>query len=190
MRHGMKRQARPPGHLDAREEDVIYDLCSYLIEAGMTPQAATLLKQFVTQRPDHAWANVLLGKCLAIMGQHNAALEALWEAIGCNPRMIDARFHAALLAKRLGDCEQAMGHLKEVILLNPKDARAYNLMGECCREMGLRRDAELFFAQARRLAPDFEVPITNLRSLWAEDAHPHARRPAGLRTRHEPPEAL
>ena len=152
--------------LDNPDEQVIQDLCQYLSEAGMMEQTAMLLRQFTERRPDRVWAHVLMGKCLGELGRHREALEAFWNAIDLNGNLIDARFHAGLTAKHLGDSAQALSHFREVILLNSRDARAYNLMGECCAEMGMPGDAELFFAQSRRLAPEFNEPLANLRKLW------------------------
>lgn len=152
--------------VDNQNEDVIQDSCSYLIEADQIAQAVIVLKQFIGEPPAPPWANVLLGKCLCALGHHDEGLEAFWQALDENPDLIDARFNAGLAAQHLGEFEQALNHFKEVILLNSKDARAYNHLGECCLEMTMHDDAQLFFAQARRLAPDFQAPIDNLRKLW------------------------
>ena len=155
--------------MDEPSGEIIQDLCCYLAEAGMAGQAVMLLKQLVARRPDQAWAHVLLGKCLCEVGNLEDALDAFLQAMDQNENLIDARFHAGLTAKSLGDFSQALNHFSEVILLNSKDARAYNLMGECCAELGLNQDAALFFAQARRIAPDFKEPLKNLEKLWDEN---------------------
>ena len=155
--------------MDDYNEDVMHDLCCYLIEAGSYSQAVKTLRRFIAEPPVAPWAHVMLGKCLHELGHNEIALESLWHALDVTPHLIDARFHAGLAAKALGDYKQAIGHFKEVVLLNTNDARTYNLLGECSQALEERGNASLFYAQACRLAPDFETPVENLRKLWEEE---------------------
>ena len=61
---------------------------------------------------------------------------------------------------------KAAHHFREVVLKDKDNAEAYNLLGECCLEMELDKQAESFFIMALKLDMSYINPFVNLGNLY------------------------
>ena len=61
---------------------------------------------------------------------------------------------------------RAMKHLRETLLIDKNNTEAYNLLGECCIELGMDKQAEALFAMAAKLDISYISAIYNLGKLY------------------------
>ena len=61
---------------------------------------------------------------------------------------------------------KAMKHLRETLLIDKNNTEAYNLLGECCIELGMDKQAESLFAMAVKLDISYISAICNLGKLF------------------------
>lgn len=61
--------------------------------------------------------------------------------------MIEAHYNIAYLHIERGEYTTALPYLKEVVTMNPNDSEAYYLMGICCIQSKMEKEAEIFFCR-------------------------------------------
>ena len=59
-----------------------------------------------------------------------------------------------------------MKHLRETLLIDKNNTEAYNLLGECCIELGMDKQAEPLFTMAVKLDTSYISAICNLGKLY------------------------
>jgi len=96
-------------------------------------EPAVALRQFeqvIAEAPTLAWARTMAGVTLAEMGRHEEARTRFEEALGLDPRAINARFGLAKAKVALGDPAGAVIELELVLAQMPGHARAQELLRE------------------------------------------------------------
>lgn len=83
--------------------------------------------------------------------QFQRALDDIAKAIELNPKDLTYRAEQAVVNLRVGRNEEALKTLKEALVIDPKYAEAYRLMGVCQLQLKQNADACASFAKAKEL---------------------------------------
>ena len=78
----------------------------------------------------------------------------------------EVNFLLGIIYKMQKKYNRAMYYLRETLLKDKNNAEAYNLMGECCIESGMDKQAETFFSMAVKLDNSFVEAFYNLGNLY------------------------
>jgi len=93
-------------------------------------------KRMLSFDPDNPWANFYLGLGYFGMNEQEKAREAFEKARGLSPRLLLNLNRLAQTYRILGNYEQAVEVLKEIIEINPEGSDAYYYLGICYILMG------------------------------------------------------
>ena len=113
---------------------------------------ATLIEQYP------GWPEVEVNLAIAQMnrqtpGDEEAASQRLDRVLLDDPKLLRARYTAALLAWYVGDVEIAKEHFERVVNADPSDAFAAYYLGQCAMEAGNYREALKWFDRASQTDP-------------------------------------
>jgi tetratricopeptide (TPR) repeat protein len=106
-----------------------YDLGNALIALGRAPEAAARYEEAVRLRPDYTEARCNLGNALSSLGRDDLAIGQFEAALRAKPE--DALIHFGLavsLLKVNGRVDDAVAHLREVLRIQPGNARARQIL--------------------------------------------------------------
>jgi Tfp pilus assembly protein PilF len=112
-------------------------------------------------------ALVLVGSVLGTVTSRQSRayenLETLWrDTLGKNYDAWLAHYNLGNLLYHRGDVEEAMGHYRETLRVNPKYVDAYNNLGAALRLRGKEKEAIENFQRALRIDPDYAKTHNNL----------------------------
>lgn len=96
------------------------------------------------------------------------AAERLAQALAVNSEDEVALFNLALIRMRQGHQDQAMGQVRRLLDLYPRDVAAWDLHGLVLRSQGRLHEAETSFRTAINVDPSAASPFFNLGALCAE----------------------
>jgi tetratricopeptide (TPR) repeat protein len=125
-----------------------------LLQTGLGPEALPLLEQARRELPDDAEVAALLGRTLLMVDQPGAALAALEDAarLGEVEPWMHNEWGNALA--RLGRLEEAEGHFRAVVAVEPTNAQALYQLGLAVELSGRRREALELYRRALAQAPN------------------------------------
>jgi tetratricopeptide (TPR) repeat protein len=83
--------------------------------------------------------------------QYQRALDDINTAIALNPKNMDYRSELAIVNLRVGRYEEAVKVLNEALIIDPKYAETYHLMGLCQLQLKQNNEACTSFAKAKEL---------------------------------------
>jgi tetratricopeptide (TPR) repeat protein len=109
-----------------------------------------------------------VGETLLAMGNGDAAIRMLDQAIELDPSLFFARFGRARAAQETGDLATAAFHYQVVIALRPDWASAHNNLAVVRRASGDRKGAIAAWRKAVALRPDDAIALSNLGGALAE----------------------
>lgn len=78
----------------------------------------------------------------------------------------EVNFLLGIIYKMQKKYTRAMHYLRETLLKDKNNTEAYNLLGECCIESGLDKQAETFFSMAVKLDSSYMEAFYNLGYLY------------------------
>jgi len=82
-------------------------------------------------------------------------------------------FALGLVLAKQGKYMNAIKRLRKTAMMDERNERAYNYLGECCAAIGLSREAESLLSKANRLAPQYPLPVINLGKLYYDQGKYH-----------------
>ncbi|MBN1818523.1 MAG: fused MFS/spermidine synthase [Sedimentisphaerales bacterium] len=112
---------------------------------------------------------------LAEAGQIERAIVLYRQMIDILPRDAKSHYNLAMMLKRRGDPDGAMGHYREAARLDPGYALALFQMAEIHAEKGSAREAESGYRRTLQVKSDFIPAINNLARLLALYPDPRVR---------------
>jgi len=92
-----------------------------LVHGGKPGQAANLLKEILSRRPDDATALSMLGDIAASQGRDGPALELLSRALKASPGLLAARSSRANVLLRTGAATAALEDIELLLAQRPRD---------------------------------------------------------------------
>lgn len=145
---------------DAFETNV--SLANSAIEKGNWNEAHSYLKSAVEINPDYAQGYNHLGIFYTRNKKYTEAIESFKRALQIDFSLIEAHYNIAYLHIERGEYTTALPYLKEVVTMNPNDSEAYYLMGICCIQSKMEKEAEIFLSESHRLKPEHIPAAINL----------------------------
>jgi tetratricopeptide (TPR) repeat protein len=155
-------RGRLQGPTDAEE---IRGIRRKLVDVAMGirrwPDVKTHLRSLLQETPDDPELLDLMGQCEVALGRDESAAQFLQHAIKVAPQQVETYAKLAfVLSSRLDQFKQGEKWMQEMVRVNPKSARAHDLMGRYLYLLGRYQPAMAEAKQALDLAP--EDPL----ALW------------------------
>jgi len=114
--------------LDSTWQESRFELAQVLMKLENFPEAATELRPLVRDSPTHGAALLALGECEHRMGDRQEALKQLRLATAVMPSSGAAHRELGDVLLEEGDAGGAVQHLENAVQLDPKDAKAKQLL--------------------------------------------------------------
>ena len=164
-------QARKTESIQMATSEELYTAATKEITAGRVEEAVTLLKQLVSQDPEHALGHNDLGVLCYRKGDPEEALAHYQQAVTLEPENITfqknlADFHWVAL----GDIKQAMEIYVRALTLDPRDTETLLSCGKICMQLGKNDDARAFVISVIEKEPWNETAQKMLDQLDAKDS--------------------
>lgn len=117
-------------------------------------------------KADFAPAAINLCKILIKKQDYAMAKNTLFFLLKKDASLPEVHFLLGLIYKIQEKYTKAVHHFREVVLKEKDNTEAYNLLGECCVEMNMDKQAESFFVMALKLDMSYINPFVNLGNLY------------------------
>jgi len=152
--------------LSARESPL--DRAAALHKAGRLAEAEAIYRQILSERPDDANAQHLLGLVDYARDNLDSAVERIGRAVALEPA--NAVFHGNLgeTHRRRGEIHRAETHLRRAVALDASLGDAHNSLGVLLRRQGRLAEAATAFEAAIETNPDNPAFLMNA-ALAARD---------------------
>ena len=136
--------------------------------AGRLPQAEALYRQILSQDPNHADANGMLGVIAAQVGRHADAETLFARAITLNPNVPESYSNLGATLRELKRPREAIAVLIRAIKLRPNYPEAHYNLGNALKEAGDIPKAMAAYRQAIAQRPNYAEAHYNLANLLRE----------------------
>ena len=136
------------------------DLGMVLAESYDLAGALTEDSEAVRLAPGSALAHLNRGRALLDLGRNAEAKPDLELASHLATQMPEPYYFLALIEKQAGNYSRAIPLLKNVVKLQPRNATAWNLLGQCYESTSQAQEAIAAWKQAVAVDPD------NTQALW------------------------
>ncbi|MBC6606942.1 tetratricopeptide repeat protein [Hymenobacter sp. BT188] len=157
-------------HSQQAEYQKILRLC----EAGQFRQALPRLRKLIELNPTISEYQRVLGQVLSELGQPDAALDALIDALRWDPRNGYALIMAGnIYARQKQDLKAAKTFYDQALALNPRDFIAINNMGSNLLQSGRPAEAERYFEIAHEIEPTYPNTLYAL-AMVRQQRHDYA----------------
>jgi len=127
-----------------------------MCQQGQFNQAIPRLRKLIEQNPTVSEYHRVLGQALSESGNHEAAADALVDALRWDPRNGYALIMLGnIYARHKNDLTTANKFFDEALAVNPKDYIAINNIGGNLMQLGRVREAERYFEIAYEIQPSY-----------------------------------
>jgi len=124
-----------------------------LQRAGRLEQAELMYRELITQRPDDAPAQHLLGLLCHQSGRKQEALQLVRSSISIDPNQADFYSNLAALLGSGGELDRAVEALQCAIALRPNHGPSHHNLGVTLEKLGRPYEAEQAYRRAVELQP-------------------------------------
>jgi tetratricopeptide (TPR) repeat protein len=138
--------------------------CSFL--NNMEKDAYAFFSESYRLKPDHIPSAINLCKLLIRRENYTKAKNTLLAILKNNESIPEIHFLLGVIYKIEKKYPRAMKHFRETLLEDKGNTEAYNLIGECCVELGMDEQAESFFTMAIKLNPSYVSVFYKLGDLY------------------------
>jgi Flp pilus assembly protein TadD len=133
-----------------------YNKILQLCEKRQFAQAIPRLRKLIEQNPTVSEYHRVLGQALSEMGDQQAALDALVDALRWDPRNGYALIMTGnIYARHQNDITTANKFFDQALAVNPKDFIAINNIGGNLMQLGRVQEAERYFEIAYEIQPNY-----------------------------------
>jgi tetratricopeptide (TPR) repeat protein len=162
-----------------------YRLAESLRAAKRYPEAVAVVRPMAAEYPDDYLPHLLLGQCLAQMGDYRGAEPALRQALRLAPDKVQTHYYLALLLFEEGEelskqgdegrtraevlFREAESSAREALAVKPDYGFALMALGLSLKHLGRRTEALTALRQAVRCNPEFADLHLRLAEMLAED---------------------
>jgi tetratricopeptide (TPR) repeat protein len=180
--------AHAVGHLDRAEQAFVRSLAIapgdpntqiryalLQVDCGNLDRGIESARAVLNQMPDLVPAWLIIGNAERLRDKLVAAADAYREAINRAPRDRDARFNLGLVLLQDGRFIEAEAWLRQLVLENPNDAEAWNVLGGSLHAQARIGDALQALRHSVALRPD---PAAHSKLLFALHYDDSAQDPA------------
>ncbi|MBU1192069.1 MAG: tetratricopeptide repeat protein [Gammaproteobacteria bacterium] len=151
--------------------DQVMQLASKHQQAGELPQAETLLRQILKVQPKHPYALQLLGVIAHQVGQVDAAIKHLSEAISIMPNVAQFHSNCAEMCRQVGRLDDAVQYGENAVKLDANSAQAHSNLGIAYYDRGELEKAEVCQQRALKINPTMPQALNNLGSIQRDRKH-------------------
>jgi Flp pilus assembly protein TadD len=137
-------------------------------QTGRYEGAVKLIREALRFKPDDPVAQTNLAAALHALGRNTEALEHTEVAIALAPQSLHVVMNRAIVLVDLQRWEEAAAQCEQWAALDPKNAEAHRLLGDCYARQGLRQQAVGPYAKSLLLEPDSAEVASNLGACLAE----------------------
>ena len=140
----------------AAPQDGLYwiNLANALRQAGELPRALDAARQAVRLDASNPEALRLVGDCCLGLHRYDEGAQALGALEGAGHKETDAMLQHASLLHTLGRYDEATAVLLRALSKDPALVRGHGLLGDICRDRGLKREAVECIKTVLALEPD------------------------------------
>lgn len=142
---------------DANLPEAQISLARVYMLTGRTSEAVNTLTRLLERRPDHDEAMTLLGDTLVGAGQRLEGIAWLERAVAQRPRFPNHHTRLAVAYFRNGDYHKAIAQASIVTVLQPDNARGFQMLGASYQAIGDKVRAVEHYTTALRIAPSPEA---------------------------------
>jgi tetratricopeptide (TPR) repeat protein len=136
------------------------------IHSNMEKEAEIFLSESHRLKPEYIAPSIYLCKLLIKKNDYTKAKNILLYIHMSDSSIPEVNFLLGIIYKIQKKYTRAMYYLRETLLKDKNNTEAYNLMGECCIESGMDKQAETFFSMAVKLDNSFVEAFYNLGNLY------------------------
>ena len=138
------------------------------IHLGLEKEAESFFTESFSLKPDYIPPAVNLCKLLIKKDDYTKAKNILLHVLKTDSSLPEVHFLLGIIYKMQKKYPKAIHHLRETVLKDNNNNEAYNLLGECCVELGMDKQAETFFAMAIKPDPLYLSAFYNLGNLYSK----------------------
>lgn len=133
-----------------------YNKVLNMCQQGQFQQAMPRLRKLIEQNPSVSEYHRVLGQSLSESGDHDAAIDALIDALRWDPRNGYALIMLGnIYARHKNDIGAANKFYDQALAVNPKDFIAINNIGGNLLQLGRDQEAQRYFEIAYEINPDY-----------------------------------
>lgn len=140
-------------------------------KVGDLVQAASIYRQILKEKPDHADAWHLLGMTLFSLNQLAEAQECVEKSLQWNPDRPDVLGNFGVIHRESGNLDLAKAALEKSIEMEPKSAITRNSLGTVYSELGHLEEAKSEFEKALSIDPTCDQAAMNLGNVWQKQGN-------------------
>jgi protein O-GlcNAc transferase len=137
-------------------------------QAGRLPQAESLYRQILAQKPRHAGALHYLGVIAHQQGRNQVAADLIGQAIAIEPDNAEAYGNLGNALMEIGRLDEAIMACRQAVRLKPRLPAAYTNLGNALKSKGQLDEAVAVHRHAISLKPDSPEAHNNLGSVLLE----------------------
>jgi predicted O-linked N-acetylglucosamine transferase (SPINDLY family) len=139
---------------------------------GRLTEAERICRQILSQRPDIAEAQNLLGAALQGQGRHDEALAAYRTAASLRPDFAPGRYNFGTALRHANRIDEAIAEIRAALAIDPRFFEAWNNLGNALEDKLALDEAEAAYRQAIRLRPNLAEPVFNLANVLRDKGNP------------------
>jgi predicted O-linked N-acetylglucosamine transferase (SPINDLY family) len=143
-----------------------------LQQSGQTARAEAILRQILTQQPDCAEAEHLLGILCAQSGRNDEGIALLRHAVQRHPDVPTFQINLASALFGAGQTDEAIESYRRVLAVKNDSAEAWSNLGSALIAKEHYAEAENSARQALNLRPDFAEAMVVLGNALLQQAKP------------------
>ncbi len=149
VRRSLRRSRSRPGVDVAYDEDFLYHLSrgSELLVENRVVEAKEELERALAHRPEDARSHDLLAGVYFRLGVYPRAISIWTRLLSVFPDDVTLRVNLGLALLKTGQPEDALGHLRHALALEPDHARAWGYLGLVLWRLGRVEDARDAFVR-------------------------------------------
>lgn len=136
--------------------------------AGRLAEAENLYWEVMTEDPDDADAQHLMGVLAHQVGRDDLAVGYMEGALALKPERPDYHNNLAEAYRVQGQYAEAAEHFQQALALEPDYADAHNNYGLLLQAQGRQEEAVGHYQRALDLVPDFPEALNNLGNVYKE----------------------
>lgn len=152
---------------EPKNSELYYKRAEVLLKSENTHEALSNIQKAVALSPKRAEYYVLQADILFVQGETALAFSSLQKAVEVNGKCMEAYLKSAELSLYMKDYEKVMFNIKQAMLLDKNEAKAYFIRGWAMKEQGDTLKAVADFRKAVELKGDYEQAFEELGNLYA-----------------------
>lgn len=151
---------------NADDYETYYLMGICCVRSDMEKEAEIFFSEANRLKPEHIPSAINLCKLLIKKNDYAKAKNILLYAYMIDSSHPEVNLLLGIIYKMQKKYTRAMHYLRETLLKDKNNTEAYNLLGECCVESGMDKQAESFFSMATKLDSMYLEAFYNLGSLY------------------------